>query len=178
MWSHQPAGRPVTGTMRSPARCRRSSALYAAAVSLPSLVSVSSISRSTARTPRASSSASGLTGRSSSEDLRDPRALRLGHAQAALRPAPQHILRGVCPLAFDEVAELALGEPGTVVLAQPPVAEHLGSERAMAAKHALQHVGWHLRIALQQSALGRLPIGELAARKRRLPGPRRLHRSK
>jgi hypothetical protein len=47
MWSHQPAGRPVTGMTRFPASCSRCSDAYAPAVNLPSVVNVSSMSVST-----------------------------------------------------------------------------------------------------------------------------------
>src|SRR5262245_34475565 len=70
MWSHHPAGRPVTGTTIFPDSCSRSSAAYAAAVSLPAVVSVSSISKSTAFTPLGSRSTRGFI---SSEQPADAR---------------------------------------------------------------------------------------------------------
>ena len=44
MWSHQPAGLPVTATTRIPARARSQSAWNEAAGSIPSVVRVSSMS--------------------------------------------------------------------------------------------------------------------------------------
>src|SRR5258708_3700554 len=93
IWSHHPAGRPVTGTTVLPAACRRSSAAYASPFSLPAVVRVSSMSTSTVRTPRASSSASGLISPEQPADARSRDAI--DHVEAGRAEHDQdHAERG------------------------------------------------------------------------------------
>ena len=94
MWSHQPAGRPVTATTRRPAAAALHRARRPRAVSRPSVVSVSSMSNSTHAYRRALELAQRLQ-RPITCATRC--ALRFGHVQAALRPAPEHVLGGARP---------------------------------------------------------------------------------
>src|SRR5207237_2889134 len=110
---------------------------------------------------------------STAEDLRDARALRLGHVQAALRAAPQHVVCASGPFVVDEVAKLALAEPRAIVLAQATIADHLVGAGAVAAKDRAQRGGRDLRVPCEECIAQSDPrlSAELASRKRRSVGP-------
>ena len=60
--------------------------------------------------------------------------LRFVHEQAALRPAPQHILRAARPLVVDEVPDFTLGQARAVFLSEHAVADNVVGKRAMASE--------------------------------------------
>src|SRR5258706_11867816 len=174
MWSHQPAGRPVTATTRLPAACSLSRAEYASAVSLPSVVSASSMSESRPSIARASSCASGFIGPSFADYLLHTPPLSLAHQQAAFRPAPQNILGAARPLVLGEVRNLALGQPGAVFLSQLAVRHYLVRLRAVAPENGAQGRRWNRRMASEEgiARVGTRLRAEIASRERltRSPG--------
>src|ERR1041384_4681041 len=103
---------------------------------------------------------------SSSHCLGDAGLLPGVEVQAGLASAPQHVVGAAGPFALDEIAQLPLRETGTVVLAGNSVAQHFGSERAVAAEDlparvlAAREVAPRKRAALRPGAL---ELGEVGA---------------
>src|SRR4029453_18089352 len=59
--------------------------------------------------------------------------------QSGLASAPEHVVGAARVLALEEIAQLALRQPGAIGLAGDAVAQRLGGERAVAPEGAVDH---------------------------------------
>src|ERR1044072_4013671 len=102
---------------------------------------------------------------SSSHCLGDACLLPGVEVQAGLASAPQHVVGAAGPFALDEIAQLPLRETGTVVLAGNSVAQHFGSERAVALERAFDHRHRKRAVAAEDLPARVLAAREVAPRK-------------
>jgi hypothetical protein len=86
--------------------------------------------------------------------------------QAGLASAPQHVVGAAGPFALDEIAQLPLRETRAVVLAGNSVAQHFGSERAVALERAFDHRHRKRAVAAEDLPARVLAAREVASRKR------------